>query len=417
MFSLKLIFGTFVVFSFSNAYANSKVGELFLVEHYSSAPGRGANRTFVNWIQEKSLGGMIFWNGNRDGFRKFQTMTNDYKTAAQAVGKSAPILSIDHEGQGVQRLRSSQGFTNLTRPSNLGRAVQKNNSFEVCSLHGEIMAKELSLAGINTSLGTIADTYDPNNRRIRGLLRPRSISTDPEIVSGCLKSIFDGIRNSNEKFLFITKHFPGLGAVNGNTDTGSRHSLSTSIEQANFNLLPFKNIIKYTERNFRFGLGLMSSNAIYPLYGSERPASESQAVLTGLLRKNLKFSGVLVSDGLWMGHYQNLSSFNFKVAISNMILSGMDMLMVRARDFERLYSFFYNFYNNEVSDEISEKLIALNGFSSKARLVRAFQQRVDESVRRIRRTKERLGVVIVSEGLKPSEQTQGLRRDYNNLLK
>lgn len=409
-------FFLFIILSLTSiAYADTKVGELFLVDHFNSAPGRGAQNLYKNWIMNKSLGGMVFWNSNRDNYLKFQTMTNDYRAAARAVGKGTPILSIDHEGKGVQRLRSSQGFTNLATPSDLGRSIVKQNSYEVCSLHGEIMSKELSLAGINTSLGTIADTYNPNSGT-RNMLRSRSISNNPRVVANCLKEIFSGIDDSNKDFLFITKHFPGLGVVNGNTDTGVRHSRARSQEEAVFNLFPFKEIIKFTERSFRNGLGLMASNAIYPLYDQTSPAPESKPILTDLLRKKLRFSGIIISDALWVGQYEGLSRTQFKIALSRMVLAGMDMLMIPASKFERNFVFFSNFYNGSVSSEISTSLMRSNGYNSERELVRAFRKSVDSAVRRIRKTKKKLGSRPVQEGLVPKDQTQALRRDYQNLL-
>lgn len=394
--------------------ANSKVGELFLVDHFQSSGGRGSHNLYKNWIANKSLGGIIFWNSRNDNYLKFQTMTNDYKSAARSAGKDTPILSIDHEGRGVQRLRRQHGFTSLTTPSNLGRSITKNNSYEICSLHGRIMSKELSLAGLNSSLGTIADTYNPRSGT-RHMLRSRAISSNPQIVANCLKNIFTGIDEANEKFLFVTKHFPGLGVVNGNTDTGVRRSSASSLAQDTQNLFPFKEIIKFTERSYRMGLGLMASNAIYPLYDANAPAPESPKILTDLLRRELKFSGIIISDALWVGQYEGLSSTQFKVALSKMVLAGMDMLMIPSSKFERNYAFFVNFYNGEISDNVANPLLRSTGLTKRA-LIRSFQNSVDKAVVRIRRTKKSLNNSLVEEGIRPADQTQRLRQDYNSLL-
>lgn len=396
------------------------IGQLFLLEHYGSAH----NSRVSQWIRDQHLGGLVFWT-NGASFAQVKNTLTRYHQAATQSGQSAPIFSIDHEGRTVQRLTGRHGFTLLQDPNVLGQTVAKfeqwgaDDPLEVCELHGAIMALELSAVGFNSSLGAVADVYRPN-RGARHMLRSRGISQDPEIVAACVSSILEGA-SQYDPFVYFTKHFPGLGSINRNTDVGVAHSVNSPQEER-VNLYPYREAIESANRmgRKRTNLGIMTSNAYYPVYDQHRPAVESPLIQVNLLRNDLKFRGLVVTDALWVGKYEGMSSNSLRKEVAQIIIGGADLLMLPSRHFVAVYNYLQNFYSGTIPRNDLEELKRRNGFSSDQAVVRAFKSQVDNSVRRIKQVRSRLDsndFYRETGNHSPASYTVGLRARYNELIR
>ena len=406
----KIRFIFFVLFSFcltTNAQADD-IGQIFLIEHYSST-GKSPYtvKKFENWIKNKNLGGIIFWNGNQLHAKQFRQMLNQYRNVAQSAGRSTPLMGLDYEGKKVQKLNAKNGFTNLILPRNLGESAA-HGDFELCKLHGRILSKELFSTGFNIAFSTVSDLYRPN-RGSRNMFEKRAISKDPVIVSNCIKNILEGV-SQESSLIFTTKHFPGLGSVNGNTDLKKSISKARTKDEELENLFPFADVIKWSNINKRQeSLAMMASSASYPFLDDKLSlATESKVILQDLLTDQLHFEGLVISDSLWTGHYGEMNQKDRFIKYAVMVYSGIDMLMVASREFNKAYSFILSVYENKISEEIKNRILKETNSQSWPIFLNEFRYRIKYSSEKVGNykvfaEKQRLNYEVFLN--KPSELT------------
>lgn len=208
-------------------------------------------------------------------------------STAEATGGIGPLVAADQEGGQVQVLRG-EGFTRL--PSAEDQAVEHSPD-EVRSLLADAGA-ELSRAGVDIVLGPVADVVDPelgNANEPVGMV-DRGYGTDPQEVSDYVTAAVEGWRAGG--VAPTLKHFPGLGGVEGNTDFTADGITDDTLTADDASLASFT-------AGIEAGAPLvMMSSARYPLLdgGAGEPAMFSEPIVTGLLREELGFDGIVVSD-------------------------------------------------------------------------------------------------------------------------
>lgn len=171
---------------FSKASDSIPVGQFFLVEQSSPE----VNQALMKANSISSPGGLVFWNASKSDYAKLQMTISKYSLKAQERRDDPWLFSIDYEGgaltktpsgktvPGVQRF--VKGFTPLAHPIWLGKSMSSFGT-ELCELHGKIMGKELSAAGINYPLTVVSDLASR-------LFSNRGISKNSYQVSECMKA-------------------------------------------------------------------------------------------------------------------------------------------------------------------------------------------------------------------------------------
>lgn len=251
--------------------------------------------------------GLIFFarnfdtlSGSASDWRStFKKLIADAKEASEG---SIRILSVDYEGGRVHRF-----------PSEVKQFPYANEWCDKSSKVASEMADILSGLSINMSYGPVLDLDLESSNPVIG---PRAFSSDPEIVIRAAKEFYDSF---NEKGLLTCgKHFPG----HGRTSVDSHFELPVvdiSREELEMDLAPFKSLIEE-------GIPcIMSAHVVYPQIDPLIPASLSHRILTGLLREELGFDGIIFTDDLDMkalSHYSN--SEKSKIALE----AGSDILLV-----------------------------------------------------------------------------------------
>ena len=252
------------------------VGQLLMV----GFQGTELSRTFLDWLQEYRPGGVILFSRNLVDPEQVARLTN----ALQAHAPDSPLLiAIDEEGGCVSRL--PQGFTTFPAASRIAECRSPDVAYEVA----EVTAQELRAVGINMNLAPVLDV---NSNPANPIIGDRAYGTQPERVCTYGMAVMQGLEDNG--IIPCGKHFPG----HGDTMTDSHHVLpvveADRTRLDNIELEPFRQAI-------RRGLpALMTAHVRYPALDAEAPATLSRPILTDLLRNELGFQGVTLTDDMEM---------------------------------------------------------------------------------------------------------------------
>lgn len=236
--------------------------------------------TLEVFIREWGLGGVILMGSNLKNPRQILDLTG----TLQALAPGPPLfIAVDQEGGRVSRLKPP--FTQFPPPARLGDLNSERFSTEV----GRVIGRELNAVGINVDFAPVLDVHtNPENP----VIGDRAFASDPEVVARMGIAFFQGLQA--EGVLATGKHFPG----HGDTWTDSHLELPVVRQPVDrlkrVELYPFR-------RAIAAGLPiLMTAHVLYPALDPDLPATLSPRILTRLLREEMGFQGVVVSDDFSM---------------------------------------------------------------------------------------------------------------------
>ena len=227
------------------------------------------------------------------------------------AGDRRLIVAIDQEGGRVARLTPATGFPTIASEASIGRLDDE----AAATTWGRLISTTLASVGVNLNLAPVVDLdVNPHNPAIGAL--DRSFSADPAVVT---KLALAEIRAHHESSIATTlKHFPGLGSATANTDFGVADVTKT---WSRTELEPFQAIVAS-------GLAdaVMAGHLVNRNLDPDHPASLSPAIVTDLLRGELGWDGVVITDDLQAGAIT--SAFGAEEAISLAIEAGNDLLLL-----------------------------------------------------------------------------------------
>ncbi len=257
-----------------------KVGQLIMV----GFEGTQANEVIETHIRERFVGGVVLFSRNIESPQQTAELTNELQRLAGATARQIPLfIGIDQEGGWVIRLK--EGATVL--PGNM--ALGATDSTELAERAGEITAVELAAVGINLNFAPVMDV---NNNPDNPVIGRRSFGESSELVSRLGVPYIRGLQRNG--VLATAKHFPG----HGDTTVDSHFDLPTVNHDLDrihaLELQPFRAAIDADVA------AIMTAHIIYPAFDANRPATLSPTILTDLLRKELGFDGLLITDDMEM---------------------------------------------------------------------------------------------------------------------
>ncbi|MNO80602.1 putative lipoprotein YbbD precursor [compost metagenome] len=284
-----------------------KIGQLVLV----GMDGTTSNAATRELIDSYHVGGFIFYKDNINNSDQALTLFNQLKTDSKN-SKVPLFLSIDEEGGRVTRL--PREFLKVPSAAQIGATGQ----VEAASDIGVIIGKQLNGFGLNMDFAPVLDiNSNPNNP----VIGDRSYSDNAEVVSKMGIAAMKGL--SQQGVIPVVKHFPGHG------DTSVDSHLGLPVVEHNMDrlreveLVPFQNaVIEGTDV-------VMIAHLLMPKLDPDRPASFSKAIIHDLLREELGFEGVVISDDMTMGaitknYNVDEAAVEFIVAGGNIVLVGHD---------------------------------------------------------------------------------------------
>jgi len=283
-----------------------KVGQLAII----GLEGKSMDKSTESFIQNYHVGGFILFKDNITSANQTLKLLNQLKAANEAVPDSVPLwLSVDQEGGKVNRLPSEFDKTPTAR-----QIASKQNP-KYTEAIGSSLGLKIGSLGFNMDFAPVLDiNSNPDNP----VIGDRSFGSDAESVSLHGLAMMEGI--TSQGVAAVAKHFPGHGDTSVDSHKGLPVVNKSLNELKNFELLPFEEAIKKDVDAIMVGHLLMKK------LDAENPASISPAVITGLLREQLGYDGVIITDDMTMKGLTGGISVG-KAAVEA-ILAGGDILLV-----------------------------------------------------------------------------------------
>ena len=225
--------------------------------------------------------GVILFHRNVESIGQLRRLTEDIRTAIEAGSGMQPLVMADHEGGRISVLAAAIGAP----PSQM--AAWAPRSGEILSGIVAYTASRMRECGINVTLSPVADVA---SEPLNPVIGTRSFGDDPETVSEAVRTAVRAI--AGEGILSCLKHFPGHGSTVLDSHLTLPAADRTADQLREEELPPFK-----------AGIGEMADmvmTAHIALAGSDIPASLDRGIVTGLLREELGFTGVVITDALEM---------------------------------------------------------------------------------------------------------------------
>ncbi|MBO6147509.1 MAG: hypothetical protein J6O70_08045 [Lachnospiraceae bacterium] len=283
-----------------------------------------AGETTKNALTEYPVGGLIYFAQNlEDPDQTKEMLSNTSSYIIDACG-IAPFLSVDEEGGKVTRVASNESFEveNIGAMSDIGAAGDIDKAYDA----GTAIGKYLKPLGFNLDLAPVADVLDDN---VESIIGDRAFSSDPETVSRFSWQFASGLQDSGVTACF--KHYPGHGSVSGDTHAEAVYQSKTKEELMETDLVPFQNAALSDARMI-----MASHITCREITGDDTPTSLSKIMLTDILRNELGFNGVIITDAMNMGAVTNIYPDSGEAAITA-INAGADIILMPA-DFHEAYN-------------------------------------------------------------------------------
>lgn len=301
-------------------------------------------------IREIPVGGFIFLEQNLISAEQTKEMLAELQgLETQRIGLPV-FLCVDEEGGSVTRIGGRENFDvpYVGDMSDIGATQNIENAYEA----GNTIGQYLSELGLNVNFAPVADVWsNPENQ----VVRYRSFGTDTKLVADMCAAFSGGLQQWN--IYAVWKHFPGHGATAADTHQGYAYTNKTLQELQLCELVPFQRGI---EEGIKF---IMAGHISLPnVTGDHTPASLSGIMLNQILREQMGYDGIIITDAMNMGAI--VQNFDSAEAAVQAILAGADMILMPAD--------FYSAYQG-VLEAVGNQQITI--------------ERLDESVRRILKVK------------------------------
>ncbi|HYF72309.1 MAG TPA: glycoside hydrolase family 3 protein, partial [Nocardioides sp.] len=313
-----------------NMTPRQKVGQLFVIEvagrdaDVVTDAARAVNQrlygvdTPAQAIAKYQPGGVIYFtvrNGddNIGDPAQVATLSNGLQRAARSLPGRIPLqISVDQEGGAlVARFGAASGATQM--PGNM--ALGATRSTADARRSATVIGTELAAVGVTQDYAPVADVNVNANNPVIGI---RSVGSDPGLVSSLVAAQVRGFRAAGVSA--VAKHFPGHGDTGVDSHYGLPEVTHTRAQLDAIDLPPFRAAIAAGVDT------IMTAHVVLPAIDPGVPATMSRRILTGLLRRELGFEGLIVTDALDMSGAT--ATYPPDVAPVRALLAGADQLLI-----------------------------------------------------------------------------------------
>lgn len=337
-----------------------KVGQLFIVRPEALAENSNAETApatdrvddaVISRIEEYPVGGIALFSRNITSAEQLPMFISDL----QSSSKYPLFIAVDEEGGRVARIANSDFFNVASYKSmeDIGKSGDASKAEEVGRQIG-LYLKEL---GFNLDFAPVADT-NTNPQNI--VIGDRSYGSDPALVACMVSAQLDGMHDSG--IMGTLKHFPGHGDTKDDTHSGYVSIEKTWDELKECELVPFITALPKAD------MVMVSHITAVNVTSDQLPTSMSETMITGKLRNELGYDGVIITDAMAMGAVAD--NYTSAEAAVTAVKAGVDIVLMPLNLDEA-----FNGVMNAVTDgEIS-------------------MERLDESVMRILKLKARYKLI------------------------
>lgn len=281
-------------------------------------PLTSLNKTALTVLSDYHIGNVILFAENLSDTASAVYMTSQMQINSRQNGDLPLIISVDQEGGRVNRIFQTATFPPAKTIGSTGRP-------DLAFTEGQYMAEQLLSFGINLNFAPVCDVdSNPKNPVIGN----RSFSSNPETAGLFASKLQQGLRS--KKVIPCAKHFPGHGDTDVDSHVGLPLVRRSKSEWQKLEAIPFK-------MNIDKGIPvIMTAHIQYPGLDSSkitanktgktiiRPATLSKKILTGILRKELHYNGVICTDAMDMKAIS--SNFSESQAVIEALNAGADMI-------------------------------------------------------------------------------------------
>jgi beta-N-acetylhexosaminidase len=332
---------------------DQKLGQLLIVEYIGNSY-TGTELQYM--IAKQYVGGFLYQESNHNFEPPYNNISSvaNFSHQSMSDAKIPLLIGTDQEGGLVNRLYVFHGYL----PSAAEMAATGNP--KIAYSQGRLAAQWMQQLGINTDLAPVVDVHTVNPP----ILESRMFGSDPVTVASYAGAYLNGLQQNN--VIGCLKHFPGLGAVTSDPHAGLPTVNRSLADLERVDLAPYKLMIQKYHPAM-----IMSTDILMPAIDPTLPAELSQKTINKLLRTQLGYDGVVITDGLYMQGISERWTLSQASVLS--IIAGDDLV-------EGPYS------ANQVADVV-------------AALKQAIQQgeltidRINQSVQRILLMKVQYGII------------------------
>lgn len=347
---------------------------------------------YEDLLGKYDFGGIILFAGNIVDKSQTVTLIRDCQKAAMDSAPGIPMLvCVDQEGGRINRVSLGAVCSgNMSLAASGDTALTEESA--------DILGQEIKALGFNMDFAPVSDVNSNPNNPIIGV---RSFSDDPEMVAEHVRAFLRGLNKNG--ILTALKHFPGHGNVDEDSHTHLPASEFTMEELKACDLIPFQaGIAEGTDM-------IMTAHIQYPnietgtyrskLDGKEvkLPATLSRTIMTGLLREDMGYDGVIITDALGMDAIA--AHFDETDAAVLAINAGVDILLCPVE-----------LYQDEETDTFPVMDTYMQNLLARVEAGDISEEELDDSVSRILKMKIRKGILtdVLSESAE--EQIAGAEK-------
>ena len=356
--------------SLTNMTTAQKIGQLMMIGFEGTTVDAELRRIIVDY----HVGGVILFARNVESPEQVAHLTNELQKIALESGHPGLFIGIDQEGGRVARLTEKTGFTEFPSVMAIAATGDPENARRMAAA----MAAEMRTVGINVDF---APDLDVNNHPSNPVIGTRSFSSDPAKVAEYGIAFAQGLQENG--VLAFGKHFPGHGDTGVDSHIDLPRVPHDRARLDDVELFPFRAAIQSDIA------GIMSAHVTFPSIDSTPGLAStlSRPVLTGLLRNELGYDGLIATDSLEMGA---LAAHGYPppVAAALAFAAGADLMLFN-RDHAMHRDAFTNLLQTIESGKVS-------------------QEQLNSSGRRILEAKRKYSILyptLIDEPIKPGRST------------
>lgn len=296
-----------------------KIGQMLIIGF--SGYELNKDSAVIQWLEQDGLGGVLLFDfdlpkkeygKNLKNQDQIKQLTQQLRACAKAQGLPL-FIALDYEGGAVDRLRHIEGCMKTLKP--IEQALLSDAQlYEEASK----MAVTLKALGFNLNFAPVVDLNLNEKEGIIGKLG-RSFSNHPNEVIRAAKIVVNAFHEQG--IVCAYKHFPGHGSAIGDTHEGF---VDVTEHYQTIELIPYTKLL--TDKNLPQAMVMTAHVVNRQLDSSGLPATLSYPMLTELLRREIGFNGVVISDDLQMQAISN--HYSLKEALRLTINAGADMVIV-----------------------------------------------------------------------------------------
>lgn len=374
---IKHIFLSFLLCIFSACFyaaepsLRDKIGQMLIIGFQGKVINEHSSIAYS--INQDNIGGVILFDFNQqsqtfdkniESPEQVKQLNQQLQLLTQNANKlhhrpNLPLLiSVDYEGGRVNRLHQRYGFPEILSPKKIG-----GKSLEEANISAQLMAKTLHSSRFNVDFFPELDVDVNPDNPIIGTLE-RSFSAVPEVITQYAQ-VYSRHFLAN-RIQCAYKHFPGHGSSIADSHLGFVDVTDTWGEQE---LIPFLQLLSQPNH---CGMVMVAHIVNRKLDVTGVPASLSYSMITGLLRHDLQFDGVVITDDMQMKAIANY--YGLATAITLSINAGADMLI----------------FGNQLVDKFHGSKELIDIIEKEVRTGEISEQRINEAYQRIVRLKQSL---------------------------